>query len=146
MGKVVEYWGKAINSSLLELFNGEDASIDILTSIISDGSLIDGAGQSDSTDPTTQHNVHAIIAKVFFTFAIPTLRFVSLSLSLSTQATTVAQSTRSKGSWTRTKCTRRIAALMASCTIWPIREAIRSHALSHAPPAAAAIIFQHRIA
>lgn len=60
------------------LFDGSDESISALTTIISDGKLIDGSNYdvpvaSDLEEPHSMTALQGRISKVFFSYAIPTI-------------------------------------------------------------------------
>jgi hypothetical protein len=81
MGQVVSAWGNVTALSLKKLFDGSDASIDLLTSLVSDGHFIEGgvngAIQAPNfhagADDTTLADLQASISKAFFAFGIPSL-------------------------------------------------------------------------
>lgn len=79
MGQVVTGWGNATELALVSLFDGSDASVSLLTSMIADGQLIEGAVGNVATEPdltaggTTQAALQASIAKAIFAFSIPKL-------------------------------------------------------------------------
>ena len=79
MGQVVNAWGNVTEQSLKKLFDGSPEYIDLLTSLIADGHMIEGsvngaAAYPDVTaDGTTQAELRASISKAFFAFGIPAL-------------------------------------------------------------------------
>ncbi|KAJ5947147.1 Glycoside hydrolase superfamily [Penicillium verhagenii] len=77
MGSVLYGWSAAAENQLYTLFNGSSASITLLTTLISDGKLIEGSGASPETgyDPTTSTttDVEGFIGTAFFGYAIPAL-------------------------------------------------------------------------
>ncbi|KAF4439699.1 glycosylhydrolase family 18-6 [Fusarium austroafricanum] len=75
MGQVLDGWGKLANASLVQLFNGSDSSIDVLSEVISDGKmLLDG---KVSVDSQPNLNLQGDIEKSFYGFTIPTLWRIS---------------------------------------------------------------------
>lgn len=81
MGSVLWGWSNATAAQLWTLFNGSDTSITLLTSLISDGKLIEGNGGApevgDSVSDSTSSDVEAFIGKAFFGYSIPTLWTIS---------------------------------------------------------------------
>lgn len=81
MGSVLYGWSAAAENQLYMLFNGLDASITLLTTLISDGKLIEGNGGAPSVayqaSDSTTFDIEAFIGKAFFGFSIPTLWTVS---------------------------------------------------------------------
>ncbi len=76
LGQAVSAWGNITETSLQWLFNGTDSSISILTSLIANGHLIEGAGiefPSITGSGVTLAELRASISKAFFAFAIPSL-------------------------------------------------------------------------
>lgn len=78
MGQVAGAWGNLTEETLKSLFNGSDSSVSLLTSVISDGKMIEGGGYS--TDPSSvgsnSETLSALandIAKGFFAYAIATV-------------------------------------------------------------------------
>ncbi|PWY76008.1 glycoside hydrolase family 18 protein [Aspergillus sclerotioniger CBS 115572] len=81
LGSVVSGWAAIAENQLWYLFNGSDASISLLTSMITNGNLMEGSGGSPSvshkTDPQTNARIEGYISKAFFGFAIPSVWEVS---------------------------------------------------------------------
>ncbi|OJZ85163.1 hypothetical protein ASPFODRAFT_61841 [Aspergillus luchuensis CBS 106.47] len=81
LGSVVYGWSATAQDQLWNLFNGSDASISLLSTMIANGNLIEGGGESPSVDYLTNNQINAqiesYISKAFFGFAIPSLWSVS---------------------------------------------------------------------
>ncbi|KAJ9136984.1 Glycoside hydrolase family 18 protein [Coniochaeta hoffmannii] len=85
LGQVVNAWGNVTEMSLQQLFNGEPANLELLTSLIADGHFIDGSVGGGLAFPAIDiaHNsptmveLRTSISKAFFAFAIPSIRSVS---------------------------------------------------------------------
>ena len=79
MGQVVNAWGNVTEQALANLFDGSDDSISTLTTLISDGKLIEGSVDGAEADPPTgapadsDSALQVSIAKAFFAYAIPTI-------------------------------------------------------------------------
>ncbi|KAH8649335.1 hypothetical protein BX600DRAFT_388677 [Xylariales sp. PMI_506] len=79
MGQAVSGWGNSTEMALKSLFDGSDDSTSLLTSLIANGQLIEGAvgGVAEYPDvtagDTTQAALQASISKALFAFAIPQL-------------------------------------------------------------------------
>ncbi|KAJ5726918.1 Glycoside hydrolase superfamily [Penicillium malachiteum] len=77
MGSVLLGWTSVTENQLYTLFNGSDAGITLLTTLISDGKLIEGSGGSPEVsykaDDSTTSQVEDFIGKAFFGFSIPAL-------------------------------------------------------------------------
>ncbi|KAH8885958.1 glycoside hydrolase family 18 protein [Thozetella sp. PMI_491] len=67
MGQAVTAWGNISEESLKNLFSGSDESINLLTTMISNGHLIEGSVDGGASFPT------ADVAKGFFAYAIATV-------------------------------------------------------------------------
>ena len=63
--------------ALKKLFDGSDASIDILSKVISNGKLISGKFEEERPEPMSEDELRANVAKSFFGYTIPTLWRVS---------------------------------------------------------------------
>lgn len=85
MGNAVNAWGNVTEMSLKKLFNGEPASVELLTSLIANGHFVDGSVGGGlaypdfdiSHDSPTMADVRASISKAFFAFGIPNIWSVS---------------------------------------------------------------------
>ncbi|KGO58768.1 Glycoside hydrolase, superfamily [Penicillium expansum] len=81
MGSVLYGWSNATANQLYTLFNGSETSITLLTTLISDGKLIEGSGGAPSVgyqvSDSTSSDVEAFIGKAFFGYSIPTLWTIS---------------------------------------------------------------------
>ncbi|KAK8074334.1 chitinase [Apiospora phragmitis] len=89
MGQTITGWGNVTSVGLAQVFNGSDASLDILWDVISDGKLVKGWDGTDNSDgePSKEKEEEAEknaanelrqnIAKSFFGYAIPALWQVS---------------------------------------------------------------------
>lgn len=85
MGQSAMAWSKSIQSALEQLFNGKEDGIQLLTSLISDGQLIDGymegtgnaIGGNSQAINNSRAAVEKTIAKGFFSYAMPAIWFVS---------------------------------------------------------------------
>ena len=79
MGQVVSAWGNVTEMSLKHLFDGSDEGLSMLTSIISDGHMIEGGVDGVALAPdvtaggTTLADLQDSITKAFFAFAIPAI-------------------------------------------------------------------------
>jgi hypothetical protein len=75
MGQVVGAWQDITATALQTLFDGSDSSISTLTTLLSDGKLIEGGWSSMPTgEPNaTGNSINHMIAKAFFGYAIPAL-------------------------------------------------------------------------
>ncbi|KAL2023348.1 hypothetical protein VTK56DRAFT_3086 [Thermocarpiscus australiensis] len=79
LGGVLTGWAAAAEKAAGDLFSGNDDPINTLTTLISDGNFIeggeDGIGNSMPTDTPadSQTALNAMVAKVFFAFAIPAI-------------------------------------------------------------------------
>ncbi|SPQ21569.1 e2cb8c7a-6b71-4cba-a482-675fd0a9b2df [Thermothielavioides terrestris] len=77
LGTVLTGWAAAAEAAVGALFNGTDESINMLTTLISGGNFIDGSvdgtpeSMPNGTSHDTQSALNAIVAKVFFAYAIP---------------------------------------------------------------------------
>ncbi|RAK99289.1 glycoside hydrolase family 18 protein [Aspergillus ibericus CBS 121593] len=81
LGSVVAGWSAIAQDQLWNLFNGSDASISLLTTLIANGNLIECSGGSASVsakpDSQTNAQIESYISKAFFGFAIPSVWEVS---------------------------------------------------------------------
>jgi hypothetical protein len=81
MGSVLTGWAAVVEQAVNVMFNGSDESIAVLTTLISDGAFLEGASfaapQGIEPDSDTQTAVNAVVTKIFYAFAIPTLWQVS---------------------------------------------------------------------
>lgn len=77
MGQVVNAWATVIDTTLSTLFDGSDGSINTLTTMISDGKMIDGNGAYPNGTVQNSTDIHASVAKTFFAYAIPAIWSVS---------------------------------------------------------------------
>ncbi|PYH70942.1 chitinase [Aspergillus vadensis CBS 113365] len=81
LGSVVYGWSATAQNQLWNLFNGSDASISLLSTMIANGNLIEGGGGSPLADYLTNSQINAqiesYISKAFFGFAIPSVWAVS---------------------------------------------------------------------
>ncbi|WPG98091.1 Hypothetical protein R9X50_00087700 [Acrodontium crateriforme] len=81
IGSVVSGWASTSENVLWTLFNGSEASVTLLGTLIANGNLIEGSGGSPSVyyqpDAETSSNVESYISKAFFGFAIPSVWTVS---------------------------------------------------------------------
>ncbi|GCB21695.1 killer toxin subunits alpha/beta [Aspergillus awamori] len=81
LGSVVYGWSATAQDQLWNLFNGSDSSISLLGTLIANGNLIEGGGDSPSmdykTDDETTAQIEGYINKAFFGFAIPSVWAVS---------------------------------------------------------------------
>ncbi|KAF2664834.1 glycoside hydrolase family 18 protein [Microthyrium microscopicum] len=74
LGQVINAWGNSTEQALATLFNGSGASIQILTALISNGSLITGSGgKSGIPFPPTYAQLDLYVAKAFFAYSVPKL-------------------------------------------------------------------------
>ncbi|OAA63574.1 Glycoside hydrolase, subgroup, catalytic core [Niveomyces insectorum RCEF 264] len=78
LGQVVYAWQNATEQALGDIFNGTSGSIALLSSVISDGRMIDGAAgtappNSGETETETNTQLEGVIAKALFAYAIPTV-------------------------------------------------------------------------
>lgn len=75
MAQTVDLWTASIERSVRWLFNGPDAAIGALTTIISDGKLIAGSNKSmpivDDVRLQSATALKANMAKAFYAYAIP---------------------------------------------------------------------------
>ncbi|KAK8131380.1 hypothetical protein PG984_007818 [Apiospora sp. TS-2023a] len=87
MGQTITGWGNVTSLGLERIFNGDDASLDILWDVISDGKLVKGWDGTDDTnikkraddEANADNELRQNIAKSFFGYAIPALWQVSKS-------------------------------------------------------------------
>ncbi|WEW59000.1 hypothetical protein PRK78_004468 [Emydomyces testavorans] len=79
LGQTIYAWNNITAVALRQLFDGSDSSIEILTSIISDGKCIDGKSIGPHNYPPKDAGdvLLAIATKSFFAFAIPNIWHVS---------------------------------------------------------------------
>ncbi|KGO76979.1 hypothetical protein PITC_004000 [Penicillium italicum] len=81
LGSVLYGWSNATANQLYTLFNGSETYITLLTTLISDGKLIEGSGGAPSVgyqvSDSTSSDVEAFIGKAFFGYSIPTLWTIS---------------------------------------------------------------------
>ncbi|GFF80120.1 killer toxin subunits alpha/beta [Aspergillus lentulus] len=85
MGQSIAGWGAVVEKSLSTLFDGSDASIEMLTDLISDGRFVEGSSISMALPPSdagelpkdTMTALQKSISKSFFAFAIPSIWTVS---------------------------------------------------------------------
>lgn len=80
MGVVLAGWAEAVEASAGTLFGGSDGSINILTTLISNGAMIEGGSDGAAFPPPgrnrtdeTQTALNAVVAKIFYAFAIPSI-------------------------------------------------------------------------
>ncbi|EGX87986.1 Glycoside hydrolase [Cordyceps militaris CM01] len=74
MAQTVDLWTASVEASAMWLFNGTDEAISALTTIISDGKLIDGSNKITPNvrdDFQTATALKANMAKAFYAYAIP---------------------------------------------------------------------------
>jgi hypothetical protein len=83
MGQVIGAWGNATEQGLKTLFSGTDDAINTLTTLISDGKMIEGAVNGAAASPPvfpvqgSDAALQNTISKVFFGFSIPVIWSVS---------------------------------------------------------------------
>lgn len=81
MGSVIGGWATVVENQLYTLFNGSDASVHLLGTMVANGHLIEcndaAPSVSDGSDNSTNTQIENFISKVFFGFAIPALWTVS---------------------------------------------------------------------
>lgn len=80
MGQVITGWANITERALSNLFNGEDDSIKTLTTLISDGKMIEGkepAGIGPSDHRDSDIALQNSIARAIFAYAIPAIWSVS---------------------------------------------------------------------
>lgn len=85
MGQSIAGWGAVVEKSLSTLFDGSDASIEMLTDLISDGRFVEGSSISMALPPSdagelpkdTMTALQKSVSKSFFAFAIPSIWTVS---------------------------------------------------------------------
>jgi hypothetical protein len=80
MGQVIWAWGNVTEQALSNLFDGSDSSIQTLTTLISNGQLIEGseAGQAgNAPSPPSDTSLQASIVRAFYAYTIPAAWSVS---------------------------------------------------------------------
>ncbi|KAL5087858.1 hypothetical protein Trisim1_007509 [Trichoderma cf. simile WF8] len=81
MGKALGAWATIVENQLAALFNGSEASIALLGTLIGNGNLIECDGSSplenDPSDDNTYQGLENYVTRAFYGFAIPALWTVS---------------------------------------------------------------------
>ncbi|TWU70441.1 hypothetical protein ED733_000323 [Metarhizium rileyi] len=72
MGQALNAWADLAERSLAKLFDGTDESIDVLTSLLSDGKCITGKGRA-APPAYSEATLKGFIGKAFFAYSIPAL-------------------------------------------------------------------------
>jgi hypothetical protein len=77
MGNALGAWAAVVENQLSNLFNGSDASVALLTTMIADGNLIECNGKGPLIDNSSSTAIEDFIQRAFFGYAIPALWTVS---------------------------------------------------------------------
>ncbi|EHK19253.1 glycoside hydrolase family 18 protein [Trichoderma virens Gv29-8] len=81
MGAALGGWAAIVENQLAALFNGSEASIALLGTMIGNGNLLECDGsspsQSDPSDNSTYTDIEKYVTRAFFGFAIPAIWTVS---------------------------------------------------------------------
>ncbi|KAI2477077.1 Hce2 domain containing protein [Pyrenophora tritici-repentis] len=77
MGQTIDGWANITGFAVHDLFDGTDASTDILWNAISDGKLIEGKSEGNTPQDTGEADLRAHIGKTIFQYSIPQLWRIS---------------------------------------------------------------------